>query len=212
MLNCNCRHPLVDLMNVITSIAPSVSMTAPDRKRFTLEEYHRLIDLGFFVTGDRVELIYGDLIEMVAKNTAHVLCCRRLLQQLPAQLASQGVIQCQDPIILPSASEPEPDFAVLQPLIGDDKPRASDILLLIEVSDSSINYDRAVKGPLYAEALIPYYWIFNVLDKQVECLSQPQQVGSGQWAYGLQQIVLPNQMLALPQPLKGAIDLTKIFA
>jgi hypothetical protein len=200
-------------MNVITPVSPLPVETAPDRKRFTLEEYHRLIDLGFFVTGDRVELVYGDLVEMVAKNTAHILCCRKLLQQLPPQVGNQGIVQCQDPVIMPlTASEPEPDFAVLQPLIGDDKPNAADVLLVIEVSDSSLNYDRAVKGPLYAAGQIPHYWIFNVLDKQVECLSQTQQNAQGIWGYGVKQIILPNQMLALPQPLNGAIDLTAVFA
>jgi Uma2 family endonuclease len=202
-------------MNVITPIAPSpVETTAPDRKRFTLEEYHRLIDLGFFVTGDRVELIDGDLVKMTAKNTAHILCCQRLNRQLVLALENE-VVQCQDSIMLPSHSEPEPDFAIL--VAGaEGKQMADKVLWVIEIADSSLNYDRIVKGPLYAEALIPHYWIFNVLDKQVECLSQPQQnaqgPNAGKWAYGAQQIILPNQMLALPSPLSGAIDLTKILA
>jgi Uma2 family endonuclease len=203
-------------MSLITPVAPlpkiPETIAAPDRKRFTLEEYHRLIDLGFFAVGDRVELIYGDLVAMVAKNKAHIVCCRRLLQHLPPQVGNQGIVQCQDPVILPSASEPEPDFAVLQPLIGDEKPNASDVLWVIEVSDSSLDYDRVVKAPLYASGLIPHYWIFNVLDKQVECLSQPQQNAQGVWGYSLQQIILPNQMLALPAPLTGAIDLTIVMA
>jgi Uma2 family endonuclease len=190
----------------------SVDVALDRRKRFTVEEYHRLIELGFLGEDDRVELIRGDLVEMVAKGTAHILCCRKLLQQLPAQVGDRGIVQCQDPIVMPSASEPEPDFAVLQPLIGDDKPMASDVLLVIEVSDSSLDYDRAIKGPLYAEAQIPHYWIFNVLDRQVECLSQPQQNAKGVWAYGLQQIILSNHVLTLPAPLSGSIDLVKVLA
>ncbi len=207
----NLITPIAPLSNAPETVATSPVIAAPDRKRFTLEEYHRLIDLGFFAVGDRVELIYGDLVEMVAKNKAHIVCCRRLLQHLPPPVGNQGIVQCQDPVIMPSASEPEPDFAVLQPLMGDDKPNASDVLLVIEVSDSSLDYDRAVKAPLYAAGQIPHYWIFNVLDKQVECLSQPQQNAQGGWAYGLQQIILPNQMLALPPPLNGMVDLTAIF-
>jgi Uma2 family endonuclease len=207
-------------MNVITPVAslpnspPTVTMppvmAVPDRKRFTLEEYHRLIDLGFFVTGDRVELICGDLVEMVAKNTAHILCCQRLNRQLVRMLEDE-VVQCQDSVILPSQSEPEPDFAVLVAGV-EGKQTADKVLWVIEIADSSLNYDRTVKGPLYAEALIPHYWIFNLLDRQVECLSQPQQNAQGRWAYGAQQIILPNQMLALPQPLSGSVDLTQIFA
>jgi Uma2 family endonuclease len=188
---------------------------SPDRKHFTVEEYHRLIDLGFLGEDDRIELIAGDLIPMASKGTAHILCCRKLLQQLPAQVSNQGIVQCQDPIIMLTASEPEPDFAVLQPLIGDDKPNASDVLLVIEVSDSSLDYDRRIKGPLYAEALIPHYWIFNVIDRQLEYFSQPQQnpqgKNAGQWAYGVQQIILPTQVVNLPAPLPGMIDLTLVF-
>jgi Uma2 family endonuclease len=203
-------------MNVTTMSVASLPITnvsvgvAPDRrKRFTLDEYHRLIELGFFGEDDRIELIHGDLVEMVAKNTAHILCCQRLLKQLPPCL-DEEILQCQDPIILPSASEPEPDFAVLRSGSAG-KTTADKVLWVIEIADSSLDYDRAVKGPLYAEAQIPHYWIFNVLDRQVECLSQPQQNAKGGWAYGLQQIVLPNQVLMLPAPLSGSIDLAKIL-
>jgi Uma2 family endonuclease len=206
----NVITPTAPLSNIPATVATPPVIAAPDRKRFTLEEYHRLIDLGFFVTGDRVELIYGDLVEMVAKNTAHIICCQRLNRQLVLALENE-VVQCQDPIMLPSQSEPEPDFAIL--FAGaEGKQMAAKVLWVIEIADSSLNYDRTVKGPLYAEALIPHYWIFNVLDKQVECLSQPQQNAQGRWAYSLQQIILPNQMLALPAPLNGAIDLTAVFA
>ncbi len=207
-------------MNVITPVAPLPNspvldttppvIAAPDRKRFTLAEYHRLTDLGFFDNGDRVELIYGDLVQMASQGTAHIFCCQRLNKQLVLTLEDE-IVQCQAPIILLPHSEPEPDFAIL--VAGADGKQVADkVMLVIEVSDSSLEYDRRTKGPLYAEALIPHYWIFNVLDKQVECLSQPQQNAQGQWAYSLQQVILPNQMLALPQPLSGSIDLTKVFA
>ncbi|NJN48882.1 MAG: Uma2 family endonuclease [Alkalinema sp. RL_2_19] len=79
---------------------------------------------------------------------------------------------------------------------------------LIEVADSSLEYDRTVKGPLYAEAQIPHYWIFNLLDRQVECYSQPQE-NAGTWNYRLREIVLPDRRLDLPAPLAGAIDLAQ---
>jgi Uma2 family endonuclease len=206
-------------MNVITPVTSSPVATvpetsgavlaAPDRKRFTLEEYDRLTDLGFF-NGDRVELIHGDLVQMASQGTAHIFCCQRLNKQLVLTLENE-IVQCQAPIILLPYSEPEPDFAIL--VAGADGKQAADkVLFVIEVSDSSLEYDRRTKGPMYAEALIPHYWIFNVLDKQVECLSQPQQNAQGRWAYGAQQIILPNQMLALPSPLSGAIDLTIVMA
>jgi Uma2 family endonuclease len=179
------------------------------RKRFTLEEYDRLLQLGFLRSGDRIELIRGDLIEMSPKGAAHILCSQRLNRHL-VRVLDDEVVQCQASVLLEN-SEPEPDFAVLVAGV-EGKQTADKVLWVIEIADSSLNYDRTVKGPLYAEALITHYWIFNVLDRQVECLSQPQQNAQGRWAYGAQQIILPNQMLALPVPLNGAIDLTQIFA
>jgi Uma2 family endonuclease len=198
-------------MNLTLSPTPANATTdaSPQPKRFTLEEYHQLTELGFFQTKRRVELIRGELVEMASKGTAHVLCCRKLLQQLPDLLMGQALIQCQDPIILPSASEPEPDFSLIDLAVGDEKVLAAQVFLVIEVSDSSLEYDRQVKGSLYAEALIPHYWIFNVLDRQLECHSQPQQMASGKWDYGLRQIFLPPQSVALPQPLQGMVALTQ---
>jgi Uma2 family endonuclease len=184
------------------------------RQRFTLEEYNWLIQVGFLRSGERIELIRGDLIEMSPKGAGHVLCCQRLLNRLPRLFDDSVWLQCHDPIVIPSSSygsEPEPDFTIFcHPLPAKVTPEQ--VLLVIEVSDFSLDYDRTVKGPLYAEALILHYWIFNVLDQQVECLSQPQQNAQGRWDYGAQKIILPNQMLALPSPLSGAIDLTIVMA
>jgi Uma2 family endonuclease len=201
-------------MNLTVSPTQSNATTGtpPQPKRFSLAEYEHLTELGFFNAKPRVELIRGELVEMPSKGTAHIVCCRKLIQQLPELLMGQALVQCQDPIILPSASEPEPDFSLIDLAVGDAKAMANQVFLVIEVSDSSLNYDRQTKGPLYAEAMIPHYWIFNVLDRQLECFSQPQQNAAGNWAYGLQQIVLPTGTIDLPDPLVGTIDLTQCFS
>jgi Uma2 family endonuclease len=196
-------------MNLIRTVSPQPQV--PQRRRFTVDEYDRLTELGIWGAEDHIELIRGDLIEMAAKGTAHIFCCRKLNKQLILTLLDQVIVQCQDPIILPSGSEPEPDFSIVDPTIGLQKPYAQDVLLVIEVSDSSLDYDRTTKGPLYASAQIPHYWIFNCLDKQVECHSQPQQNAQGDWLYGLRQVVLPPQMLALPMPMVGTIDVGACF-
>ncbi len=196
-------------MNLERTVSPQPQV--PQRRRFTVDEYDRLTELGIWGADDRIELIRGDLIEMTAKGMAHILCCRKLNKQLILTLLDQAIMQCQDPIILSSGSEPEPDFALLDVNVGDFKPNADQVLLVIEVSDSSLDYDRTTKGPLYAEAQIPHYWIFNCLDQQVECHSQPQQNANDDWLYGLRQMVLPPQMLALPMPMKGAIDVGACF-
>lgn len=71
----------------------------PRRKRLTREDYHHLSERGFFQDDDRIELIEGELVEMAAKGTAHTVCCRQLLQQLPILLQGQALVQCQDPIV-----------------------------------------------------------------------------------------------------------------
>jgi len=86
-----------------------------------------------------------------------------------------------------------------------------DILLIIEVADSSIEYDRTFKASLYAEANIFCYWIFNVLDTQLEVLEQPFQKANGEFAYRSQQIYSKNQTVTLPSPLVGTLDLTQIL-
>jgi Uma2 family endonuclease len=117
-------------------------------KRFTIDEYHRLIELEFLKESDRIELIRGELIQMVAKGTPHTVCGSILCRQLDRLLGDRAVIRGQDPITLPSQSEPEPDVAVAR---GKDEdylahhPYPEDIFLVIEISDSTLDYDQTTK-------------------------------------------------------------------
>jgi Uma2 family endonuclease len=186
----------------------------PKSKRFSIEEYHQLLEIGFFKEGDRIELVRGDLIEMAAKGTKHIFCCQELSGILHDLIARQAISRCQDPIVLASGSEPEPDFAIVS--LSPDryrsrKPEAQDVLLLIEVSDSSLDYDRTVKGSLYAEAAIQHYWIFNVLDRQLEVYSLPFQNGKGEFEYSSKQIYQAHQTIDLPEPLTGTIALLQVL-
>jgi Uma2 family endonuclease len=183
-------------------------------KRFTLDEYHRLIDSGFFAENERIELIRGEIIEMIAKETAHSFCCTRLNKELISILSRQAILRCQDPILLSSNSEPEPDFAIVR--IRDDNylsshPTPQDVLLLIEIADSSINYDRTVKLPLYAEAGIEDYWIFNLQDKQLETYSNPYQKINDGFDYSQKHIYLPDRTVTLPKFTNLNLDLSKVF-
>jgi Uma2 family endonuclease len=189
-------------------------MSLTTTRRFTLEEYHRLIDIGFFNEDERIELIRGELVQMVAKGTAHTTCCSNLIEELPKLVANKAKLRCQDPITLPSGSEPEPDLVIVRAmddnyLSGHPQPR--DILLLIEIADSSIKYDQDVKIPLYAEAGISYYWIFNLLDNHLETYSEPYQTQSGSFGYSIKQILLPNQLVNLPNSIDSILDLSKVF-
>ncbi len=124
-------------------------------KRFTLNEYHRLAELGFLSEDDRVELIHGQIVQMTAKGTAHEVCTTRLLRELPKLVGDRATLRSQSPIVLPPDSEPEPDFTIVQNRADDylsSHPEPANVLLAIEVSDSSLSYDQEVKLPLYAEA------------------------------------------------------------
>ena len=189
-------------------------MTLTRAKRFTIDEYHRLGDLGFFTEDDRVELIRGEIMQMAAKGTPHTNCCRDLLRELAALVAGKAELQCQDPIVLSSNSEPEPDFAILRKRADNYRfglPKADDVLLVIEIADSTLKYDQEVKVPLYAEAGIPDYWIFNLVKNHLEAYSEPYQELQGSFGYSVKRIVLPNKALALPCFPDLSLDLSKVF-
>ena len=188
-------------------------MSIATAKRFTIAEYHRLTELGFFGEDDRVELIEGQLIHRAAKGTAHSVCETRLERELFKLLGERATLRGQQPIILPDDSEPEPDRAVQNR--SDDylssHPTTADILLLIEIADSSLSYDKQVKLPLYAEAGISDYWIFNLLETCLECYSDPYQNSQGKFGYRLKRIFLSNETVALPHFGDLSLDLSKVF-
>ncbi len=182
-------------------------------KRFTIAEYHHLEETNFF-QGDRTELIRGEIVSMAAKGTRHTFCCRNLLAELSTLIQGRAILQCQDPIFLLPSSEPEPDFAIVRD--RDDNyltghPTPDDILLVIEISDSSLIYDRDVKGAMYAESGIEHYWIFNLLDNRLEAYSEPYRDDQGNGTYAQRKYVLSHQAIALPSFDNLAIELNKIF-
>ncbi len=189
-------------------------MTITHAKRFTLDEYHRLGELGFFHEDDRIELVKGEIIQMSGKGTAHEVCISKLLRELIRLLGDSATLRCQSPIIIANDSEPEPDFAVVQNSPDDyllAHPKPANVLLLIEISDSTLNYDQNVKLPLYAEAKISDYWIFNLFDNQLEAHSEPYQSSQGKYGYKNKRIVLPNQVITLPGFPDLSLDLTRVF-
>jgi Uma2 family endonuclease len=189
-------------------------MSIPTVKRFNTEDYHRLTELGFFTEDDRVELVEGEIIQMVAKGISHVTCCRNLLRELAALVAGKAELQCQDPIIISLNSEPEPDFAILKKRADNylsSHPNSSDILLIIEIADSSLQYDQEVKLALYAAARINDYWLFNLVDNHLEAYSEPYQELSGKVGYRVKRIILANETVNLPCISDFSLDLSKIF-
>lgn len=190
------------------------SSTIAQPKRFTVDEYHRLAELGFLHEDDHTELIRGELIQMAAKGTAHETCIRRLFRQLPLLVKDKATLQSQAPITLSFDGEPEPDFAIVRNRDDDyaeKHPTPEDTLLVIEVADSSLSYDRDVKLPLYAEANIPDYWIFNLLDRYLEAYSEPYQIASGRFGYLNRRIVTMDSAIALPPFPEQALQIASVF-
>lgn len=189
-------------------------MSIAQTKRFSLKEYHQLTELGFFHEDDHIELINGKIIQMVAKGTAHETCLRRLLKELPKLIGDRATLQSQAPITIPPNSEPEPDFAIVRNRTDDylsAHPSPSDVLLVMEVADSSLSYDQDVKIPLYAQAGIAYYWIFNLFDNHLECYSEPYQDSQGKYGYLNKRIVLDKMAIALPYFPDLSLDLSRVF-
>lgn len=189
-------------------------MTQVTTKRFTLAEYHRLIELGFLTEDDRVELIRGELVQMAAKGTRHSVCNTKLARDLERLVENLAVIRGQEPIILPTNSEPEPDVVIVRGQPDDyllNHPYPKDILLLIEVSDSTLVYDQTVKLSLYAEAQIQNYWIMNLVANQVERYTQPYQDSQGNFGYRIRQIALRNEIVAIPGLSDLLLDLNLVF-
>jgi len=189
-------------------------MSIATAKRFTIAEYHRLTEQGFFGEDDRIELIKGQLIHRAAKGTSHSVCETRLERELFKLLGERATLRGQQPIILPDDSEPEPDRAIVQNRPDDylsSHPTTADILLLIEIADSSLSYDKQVKLPLYAEAGISDYWIFNLLETCLECYSDPYQNSQGKFGYRVKRIFLSNETVALPNFGDLSLDLSKVF-
>src|SRR4028119_953011 len=186
-------------------------MTAVTAKRFSIAEYHRLGELGFFAPDERVELIRGEIILMAAKSTFHSVCNSLLLGELYPLLRKRAIVRGQEPIILTDDSEPEPDVVIARNRSDNylsSHPEPADILLVIEVADSTLKYERTTKLSLYAETGISNYWIFNLVDNQLEMHSEPYQKRQGDFSYQLQRAVLPNGAAVIPGFPELSLDLS----
>ena len=189
-------------------------MSLATAKRFTIAEYHRLVELGFFSEDDRVELIKGEIVQMAAKGTPHSVCETRLERELYKLVGDRATLRGQQPITLSNNSEPEPDRVIVKNRDDDylaNHPSPSDILLLIEIADSSLKYDQETKLSIYAEAGISDYWIFNLVDNYLECYSEPYRDLQGKSGYRRKLILLTNESVNLPSFPDLVLDLSKVF-
>ena len=153
---------------------------ATTRRRFSRAEYYRMAEAGILGEDDRVELIEGEIVEMSPIGRFHRAFVGNLTQLLILRLAGRAIVWVQNPIVLSDDTEPQPDLAVIRRRAVSYKEReaySDDVLLLIEVADSSLAYDRSTKLRLYAAAGIPEYWIVDCTTETVEIYRNPSPAG-----------------------------------
>lgn len=154
------------------------------RHRLTVADYYRMAEAGVLAPGARVELIEGEVIDMAPIGSRHASIVARLAQQC-AQVVGFGVgaralVWSQSPLRLDASNEPQPDLMLLEPradFYAAAHPTAADVLLLIEVADTSARYDREIKLPLYARHGVPEVWIVDLHEHCVRLFRQPAGAG-----------------------------------
>ncbi|QTA90628.1 DUF820 [Desulfonema magnum] len=154
----------------------NLMLTRAKRKTFTTDEYHQMIEAGILREGDRLELIQGEIIQMAAIGSNHASCVGRLTHLFSANFAENAIVWVQNPVCLGKHSEPEPDISLLKPqpdFYASRHPRPEDVLLIVEVADTSLEDDREIKLPLYAKAGIREVWIVNLKASCVEVSTSP---------------------------------------
>ncbi len=150
------------------------------RRRFTLAEYHRMGEVGILSEDDRVELIEGEIVEMTPINSHHAGFINRLVGIFAKNAINQAIVSVQNPVHLSEDSEPQPDLALLKPRADfyvASHPTPRDILLIIEVADTSLIYDRETKLPLYAKSGVLEVWILNIEEESLEIYRSPSKEG-----------------------------------
>lgn len=150
------------------------------RRLFTVHEYHRMAEAGILHEDDRVELIEGEIVEMAAIGSRHFTCVNGLNRSLVRGVGDEAIVSVQNPVRLGEHDEPEPDLAVIRARdYRDSLPGPEDVLFLIEVSDTTLDYDREVKLPLYARAGIPEVWIVDLKSEVIQRHTEPSGDGYG---------------------------------
>lgn len=201
-----------DLLPLSTIPVDAIDRIARSR-RFTVVEYQRMAELGIFPIGERLELIDGFITTMVAKGFAHSCATLQIQELFQDRLGKKVFVRSQEPIQLDNHSEPEPDVAIVgrDPLgYSTHHPTPDEVLLVIEVADSSLKYDLEVKAPLYAKSRIPEYWVVDVADRKLHVFREPNESGYqlewvlrelmtvvpiafGDWTIGVRELLPPAE-------------------
>ena len=156
------------------------SVRKPVRHPLTTHDFHKMGEVGILGEDDRIELVDGELIDMAPIGSLHAGTVMRLTSLFVQALAGRAILSPQNPVLLADQSEPQPDIAVLRnraDFYRSSHPVPDDVLLLIEVADTSWSYDRDIKVPLYARHDIPEVWLVDPNARKVEVHRQPRREG-----------------------------------
>jgi len=172
--------------------------------------------VGLFGPEERLELIYGKVFKKVTQKPPHATGVTKTVRALARLFGPDADVRAQVPLFLTDDSEPEPDVLVVRggpDDFADEHPRAPDVLLLVEVSDTTLGYDRGVKAAVYAEAGIADYWILNLRRRQLEVRRDPGPLPpGGRYAFGYRSMTTHDETdevapLAAPQSSIRVADL-----
>ncbi|MCY4652672.1 MAG: Uma2 family endonuclease [Dehalococcoidia bacterium] len=176
---------------------------------FSVDEYYAMAGAGILASDERVELIHGEIIPMSPIGSRHASTVYSLDYWFSDQLRQRAHVRVQSPVRLGSSSEPEPDVAILKwrdDFYSSAHPGPDDILLIIEVCDTTLESDRAEKVPLYARFGIPETWLANIRERHVEVFSQPS---DGEYLNS--RIVGLGEVLTLPGFEDVSLPVNRIF-
>ena len=179
-----------------------MTLTNVQPRRIRLHEYRQMAEAGIFGRDERVELIDGIIVPMSPQNTPHSTSIRLTNMVFTELYRDTHVISCQTPFDAGGDSQPEPDFALIpiqhlrETASRGQQPTQADLIL--EISDTSLSYDRNEKASVYACAGVPEYWILDLKNRRLEVRQQPGPAGDALvgFAYRLIRIVHENEMVA----------------
>lgn len=160
------------MASTLPTSAASSPIVEPRRRLWSRDEYYQMAEFGWF-DDQRVELVEGEIVQMSPQKNAHFVAIESTAEILKAVFGPKYWVRAQAPLRLLPRSEPEPDVAVVTGSRHDYREHPSTALLIVEISDSSLIYDRQIKSALYARAGIADYWIVNLIDRQLEVFRQP---------------------------------------
>lgn len=152
-------------------------MATMERKRFSVDDYYRMAEEGILSSQERVELIDGEVVVMSPIGPRHAACVTSATRELVRVVGDNGLVRPGNPVRLSTFNEPQPDFTVVRPradLYSSSHPEPTDVMLVVEISDSSLAYDRGVKARLYAQWGLVEYWLADLNAERVWIYSSPK--------------------------------------